>query len=111
MAILWCVYGSSIQYIDLHNPYVHICLDICFNLEALRVEEGEVHNKSSVQIPIGLPAKVGTAAQWGALTLTAITMMIKIIPKTSPMMFSILAVLDASEALVESPMALAFCAF
>ncbi len=37
--------------------------------------------------------------------------MITIIPQTSPMIFRILAVLDASTATVDSPRALAFCAF
>lgn len=38
-------------------------------------------------------------------------MMIKITPQTSPITFRILAVLDASMAVADSPTALAFCAF
>lgn len=42
--------------------------------------------------------------------LTAMRMMIKIIPITSPTTFKVLAVFDASTALAESPMEFALCA-
>jgi len=42
--------------------------------------------------------------------LSATIMMIKIIPQTSATMLRILAVLDASAAIADSPTALAFCA-
>lgn len=45
-----------------------------------------------------------------AVALIAMTMMIKMIPHTSPTIFRILAVLDASAARADSPAALEFCA-
>lgn len=39
------------------------------------------------------------------------TMMMMITPKTVPMMFRVLAVLDASSAIADSPRLFAFCAF
>lgn len=39
------------------------------------------------------------------------TMMMMITPKTVPMMFRVLAVLDASSAIADSPRVFAFCAF
>lgn len=45
------------------------------------------------------------------VALTAMIMMIIIIPRTSPTTFRVLAVFDALAASVDSPTALAFCAF
>lgn len=71
---------------------------------------GDAHySRSFGEVPKYLQAK--TRHLHCCVALRAMKMMIKMIPHTSPMIFRILAVLDASTATADSPRALAFCAF
>lgn len=84
--------------------------DICFSLVVLCVEEGKFVTKALWRFQ-KLDGKNSHLQCGCSLTLRAMKRMITIIPQTSPMMFRILAVLDASTATADSPRALAFCAF
>lgn len=90
---------------SLYNPYVCIYRHL-FLFSGPMCGGGEVHcSKSFAGIP-----DICRLPQCYCVALRAMIMMIRMIPQTSPTIFRILAVLDASWATADSPAAFAFCA-